>query len=155
MQYNYYYLYQAFCVDTTNSFHLPWLWFHLLSIDTVSKIFDEFFDTLQAVCHGCDYYVTIECAQTICAPLLQNAQYATQVRKFSAHTRNRREKRGLWSDIELFLNMAKVAKKGNMVWYGRNHTIDKRTSKIRVFILPLKCLIWIIIQNIPQFINFK
>ena len=25
----------------------------------------------------------------ICAPLLQNAQYATEVRKFSAHTRNR------------------------------------------------------------------
>ena len=38
---------------------------------------------------GCDYYVTIECAQTICAPLLQNAQYATEVRRFSAHTRNR------------------------------------------------------------------
>ena len=41
------------------------------------------------MCLGCDYYVTIECAQTICAPLLQNAQYATEVRRFSAHTRNR------------------------------------------------------------------
>ena len=37
--------------------------------------FDEIFDTLQAMCHGCDYYVIIECAQTICAPLFQNAQY--------------------------------------------------------------------------------
>ena len=50
---------------------------------------DEIFDTLQTVCLGCDYYVTIECAQTICASLLQNAQYATEVRKFSAHTRTR------------------------------------------------------------------
>ena len=25
MQYNYYYSYQAFCVDITNSFHLLWL----------------------------------------------------------------------------------------------------------------------------------
>ena len=36
---------------------------------------DEIFDTLQTVCIGCDYYVTVEYAQTICAPLLQNAQY--------------------------------------------------------------------------------
>ena len=47
------------------------------------------FSILQTVCLGCDYYVTIECAQTICAPLLQNAEYATDVRRFSAHTRNR------------------------------------------------------------------
>ena len=52
-------------------------------------VLDEIFETLQTVCLGCDYYVTIECAQTICAPLLQNAQYATEVRRFSAHTRNR------------------------------------------------------------------
>ena len=45
-------------------------------------------------------------------------------------------------------NMAKVAKfpgrRGNMFFieYGRNHTKDKRASKIHVFILPLKCLIW-------------
>ena len=51
--------------------------------------FDKICDTLQAVCLGCDYYVTVECAQTICAPLLQNAQYATEVCKFSAYTRNR------------------------------------------------------------------
>ena len=50
---------------------------------------DEIFDTLRTLCLGCDYYVTIEFAQTICAPLLQNAQYATEVRKFSAQTRNR------------------------------------------------------------------
>ena len=70
----------------------------LLSIDTVSKMyqcwFDEIFLTLQAMGYGCDYYVTIdnvswifylyatiECAQTLCAPLLHNAHYATQVRK--------------------------------------------------------------------------
>ena len=35
-----------------------------------------------------------------------------------------------------------------MVGYGRNHTKDKRAIKIRVFILPLKCLIWIIIQYV-------
>ena len=52
-------------------------------------VLDEIFDTLQTVCLRCDYYVTIECAQTICAPLLQKAQYATEVRRFSAHTRNR------------------------------------------------------------------
>ena len=52
-------------------------------------VHDKIFDTLQTVCLGCDYYVTIECAQTSCAPLLQNAQYATEVRRFSAHTRNR------------------------------------------------------------------
>ena len=51
-------------------------------------VLDEMFDTLQTVCPGCDYYVTIECAQTICAPLLQNAQYAIEVRRLSAHTRN-------------------------------------------------------------------
>ena len=56
---------------------------------TVHPVLDEIFDTLQTVCLGCDYYVTIECAQTICAPLLQNAQYATEVRRCSAHTRNR------------------------------------------------------------------
>ena len=50
--------------------------------------FDEIFDTLQAVCLGCDYHhVTIECVQTICAPLLRNVQYTTEVRKFSAHIR--------------------------------------------------------------------
>ena len=36
----------------------------LLSIDTVSKMyqcwFDEIFLTLQATCYGCDYYVTID-----------------------------------------------------------------------------------------------
>ena len=57
----------------------------LLSIDTVSKMYQCWFDeislTLQATCYGCDYYVTIECAQTLCAPLLHNAHYATQVRK--------------------------------------------------------------------------
>ena len=53
------------------------------------QLLDEIFNTLQTVCLGCDYYVTIECAQTICAPLLQNAQYATEVRRFSAHTGNR------------------------------------------------------------------
>ena len=52
-------------------------------------VLDEIFDTLQTVCLRCDYYVTIECAQTICAPLLQKAQYATEVRRFSAHMRNR------------------------------------------------------------------
>ena len=52
-------------------------------------VLDEIFDTLQTVCLGYDYYVTMECAQTICAPLLQNAQYATEVRSFYAHTRNR------------------------------------------------------------------
>ena len=50
---------------------------------------DKIFDTLQTVCLGYDYYVTTECAQTICAPLLQNTQYTTEVRRFSAHTRNR------------------------------------------------------------------
>ena len=118
---------QAFCVDITNSFDLiPWLWFQLcLKWRCIQCWFDKIFDTLQAVCHGCDYYVTIESAQTICAPLLQNAQYATQVRKFCVHTPNRREKREICSDIALFYNTVEYGKsgkisrkKGNMVWYG-------------------------------------
>ena len=79
--------------------------------------------------------------------------------KCSAHTRNRWEKRAIWSDIALFFSTVEYGKsgeiprkKGNMVWYGRNHTKDKRASKIRVFILPLKCLIWIIIKFIVHVI---
>ena len=47
--------------------------------------FDEIFDTLQAMCHGCDYYVIIECAQTICAPLFQNAQYGLMFGGWNRH----------------------------------------------------------------------
>ena len=77
---------------------------------------------IKAVCHGCDYYVTIECTQNrICAPLLQNAQYATQVRKFSAHISEIDERRGEYapilhsSAVQGNGKRGKISRKGYMV----------------------------------------
>ena len=36
----------------------------LCQTSTVHPVLDEIFDTLQTVCIWCDYYVTIECAQS-------------------------------------------------------------------------------------------
>ena len=84
-------------------------------------------------------------------------KYATQVRKVSAHTHNWREKRAIWSDIALFFITGEYGKsgeisrkKGNMVRYGPQSHLGKRASKICGFILPLKCLIWIIIAIITM-----
>ena len=82
MQYNYYYSYHLSGILCRQhkfiSLTVAVRGSILLSIDTVSKmkmhpvlVWRKFSLTLQATCHGCDYYVTIECAQTISAPLLQ------------------------------------------------------------------------------------
>ena len=55
---------------------------------------------------------------TISAPLLQNAQYATQVRKVSAHTRNRQTGRGKYG---LILHSSTV--QGNMAKFPGRRVI--------------------------------
>ena len=73
--------------------------------------------------------------------VIQNTQYATQVRKFYAHSHNRQEKRGIWSDIAFFFSTGEYGisgeisrKKGNMVRYGpQSHYIQKRKQNTRFY----------------------
>ena len=124
---------------------------------TVHLVLDEIFDTLQTVCLGCDYYVTIECAQMICTPLLQNAQYATEVRRFSAHTRNRCVmKVTKYPDVlalqycPLFnthfaIDFSERTIQGNI---DRSILLTARMGRYGVKVALLRCLIWLIILNI-------
>ena len=125
---------------------------------------DEIFDTLQTVCLGCDYYVTIECAQMICAPLLQNAternateQNVTEVRRFSAHTRNRCVmKITKYPDVlalrycPLFnthfaIDFSERAIQGNI---DRSILLTAKMGRYGVKVALLRCLIRLIIFNI-------
>ena len=122
-------------------------------------VLDEIFDTLQTVCLGCDYYVTIECAQTICAPLLQNAQYATEVRRFFAHTRNRCViKITKYPDVlaqqywPLFYTYFAIDFSERVIPANidRSILLTARMGRYGVKVALLRCLIRLIIQNIVE-----
>ena len=118
---------------------------------------DKIFDKLQTVCLGCEYYVTTECAQTICTPLLQNAQYATEVRRFSAHTRNRCVMKitkypdvlalQYWPRFYTYfaIDFSERAIPANI---DRSILLTARMGRYGVKVALLRCLIWLIMYNI-------
>ena len=105
------------------------------------------------------------CTQTICAPLLQNAQYATEVRKFSAHTRNVQENIGncvmkmtKYPDVGSTLLPAKFythfaidfSERAIKEKNDRSIMLTARMGRYGVKVALLRCLIRLIIKVIEN-----